>query len=251
MTYRPSACSMYALVTVVCTYCYCGVHQELQTLFSYTGVPEYMCEKATNVAQSQQSSSVGQGSTNPDSGGQKLAAIPSTIKDNLLKMIDSQFSEPAAGGRPASLLGSIQKLLSSYASGGGSITKKSVDSPQPSSVSNTRRSSLTELLRSEGSSGKGSVDQQASEATKDDKEIVAGKGSSEKEMINKPDSNVLKAESEGKIDDKKSEKTEIFEKSDVSVTPVLRSKVPAILSSTFSFLDHYIYIYTHMYRKPM
>ena len=72
------------------------------------------------------------------------------------------------GGKQVSLLNSIQKLLSSYSEGVGSGSTKSGDSS--SSNVSTRRSSLTDLLKGAGSSGKGSPDRQVSDTPKEKSE---------------------------------------------------------------------------------
>ncbi len=134
-----------------------------------SGVPEYMAKKIQ--AQPQAGNSLGvQANPNP---GVPNSTVVKAAADDLLKILKlskskSQPSTPVGEGRQVSLLNSIQKLLTAYATGSRTGAKPmSVESPKQTSVSSTRRSSLSELLKG-GESGMGSSSEQASKATNKD-----------------------------------------------------------------------------------
>ena len=122
------------------------------------------------------------------------SGVPTVVKaaaDDLLKILKSSKSEqqpstPVSGGRQVSLLSSIQKLLTAYATGSRTGAKpKSVESSKQTSVSSTSRSSLSELLKG-GESGKGSSSEQAGKTTNKEGEISV-KASSEIRVDKKND----------------------------------------------------------------
>ncbi|XP_064394790.1 PHD finger protein 10-like [Halichondria panicea] len=145
--------------------------QELSQLplNTVSGVPEYMAKKIQ--AQPQAGNSLGvQANPNP---GVPNSTVVKAAADDLLKILKSsksksQPSTPVGEGRQVSLLNSIQKLLTAYATGSRTGAKPmSVESSKQTSVSSTRRSSLSELLKG-GESGMGSSSEQASKATNKD-----------------------------------------------------------------------------------
>ncbi len=134
-------------------------------MMNFLGVPEYMV-KVLNPPPAK-SNAEAQGI--PHSTEETPTAVKAAA-DDLLKILKSSKQQPsvAMGGKQVSLLNSIHKLLTAYASG-NQASIKSIESPKPSSVSNSRQSSLTDLLKV-NETGKGSSNEQVNKETLNDGE---------------------------------------------------------------------------------
>ncbi len=132
------------------------------------GVPEYIVTKSQIIDPAPAGNSAGAQRT-PNSGEPSTTTVK-TAADDLLKFLKSSKQQPstAIGGKQVSLLNSIQKLLTAYASGNAANAKKA-ESPKPTSVSSSRRSSLTDLLKID-ESGKASPSEQVVKAAQNDGE---------------------------------------------------------------------------------